>query len=257
MIASLFGKAKQAPDAAGRAAVPNDHYVVAVGDVHGRFDLVEKLWIEIDAASRLSSSRRRSLIFLGNYVDRGPQTRELVARLREGFAGFETVFLKGNHDDLLLQFLADPTVGDAWLTLGGLETLRSYGVTHARGKAWSQTRSEFAAALPHEHLVFFKNLKPHAVIGDYLFVHAGIKPRVPLEEQSERDLLWIREEFLNSTVNFGRVIVHGHTASDAPEVRQNRIGIDTAAHVTDNLTAVVLEGRTRRFLSTARAFDGA
>jgi serine/threonine protein phosphatase 1 len=251
MIGSLFGKPKREDAVPERAAVPPGHFVVAVGDVHGRFDLVEALWPLIDAASRVSSARRRLLIFIGDYVDRGRQAREVVDRLLRGFTGFETIYLKGNHDDTLLKFLADPTIGEAWRSFGGLETLASYGVAHTQGKDWSQTRSEFAAAIPRTHVEFFKNLKPHFAIGDYLFVHAGIRPRVPLEEQKETDLLWIREEFLDSTVNFGRVVVHGHTPTDAPVLRANRIGIDTGAYMTDNLTAVILEGRTRRFLSTA------
>lgn len=251
MIGSLFGGRKRSEPVPERAAVPADHFVVAIGDVHGRLDLVERLWPQIDAASRFSPARRRILVFVGDYVDRGPQSRELVDRLLEGFPGFECVFLKGNHDLTLLEFLADPTIGEAWRNFGGLETLRSYGVSHAHGKNWSQTRSEFAAALPRTHAEFFKNLKLHVAIGDYLFVHAGIRPRVSLEDQSERDLLWIREEFLDSTANFGRVVVHGHTPGDAPVIRPNRICIDTGAYMTDNLTAIVLEERTRRFLSTA------
>lgn len=251
MLRSIFAKAKQVVEGANRASVPADHFVVAVGDVHARLDLLEDLWKRVDEVSRLSSARKRMLIFVGDYVDRGGQSRELVARLLAGFPGFETVFLKGNHDETLLQFLNDPTIGDAWKSFGGLETLRSYGVTHAPGKAWAQTRTEFAAALPAEHLAFFKNLKMHLTVGDYLFVHAGLRPRVRLEDQTEQDMLWIREEFLDSAVNFGRIVVHGHTPAKAPEVRQNRIGIDTGAYMTDNLTAIILEGRTRRFLSTA------
>ena len=213
--------------------------------------MVEALWSRIDAASRLSSARRRILVFIGDYIDRGSQSRELIDRLLEGFTGFETVFLKGNHDDTLLQFLIDPTVGEAWRNFGGLDTLASYGVTHTQAKPWAQTRSEFAAVLPAAHLEFFKNLKLNRTIGDYLFVHAGVRPRVALEEQTEQDMLWIRDEFLDSAVNFGRVVVHGHTPTKAPVVKPNRIGIDTGAYMTDNLTALVLEGRTRRFLSTA------
>lgn len=250
MIGSLFGKPKSRNDGVGRSSVPPGHFVVAIGDVHGRLDLVENLWAQIDAASRLSSARSRTLVFVGDYVDRGPQSRQVVERLLGGFAGFDTVFLKGNHDETLLQFLADPTIGEAWRNFGGLETLASYGIAHPQGKNWSQTRSEFAAALPRAHLEFLKNLKLHLTIGDYVFVHAGLKPRVPLEEQSETDLLWIRDEFLDSTVNFGRVVVHGHTPTEAPVVRANRIGIDTGAYMTDNLTAIILEERTRRFLST-------
>lgn len=249
MLGSWFAKSKGAVGV-GRAAVPPDHFVAAVGDVHGRLDLVEALWTRIDALSRLSAARTRILVFIGDYVDRGNQSRELIDRLLQGFTGFETVFLKGNHDDTLLQFLVDPMVGEAWRNFGGLETLHSYGITHAQDKPWAQTRSEFAAALPRAHLEFFKNLKLHFTVGDYLFVHAGLRPRVPLEQQSETDLMWIREEFLDSSVNFGRIVVHGHTPSNIPIERPNRIGIDTGAYMTDNLTALVLEGKTRRFLST-------
>lgn len=251
MVRTIFNRPKTDDDAQSRASVPLDYFVVAVGDTHGRLDLVEELWQQIDSVSRRSSARQRTLIFLGDYVDRGKQSRELVDRLLKGFTGFETIFLKGNHDETLLHFLVDPAVGAAWQSFGGLETLLSYGVVHEAGKSWAQTRGEFAAALPAAHLQFFKNLQLHATVGDYLFVHAGIKPRVPLEEQREMDLLWIREEFLDSTANFGRIVVHGHTPTDIPHVQPNRIGIDTGAYFSDKLTALVLEDRSRRFLSTA------
>ena len=250
MVRSIFGWTKKEPEGPARAAVPPDHFVAAVGDVHGRLDLLEELWLRIDAASRTSAARQRTLIFVGDYVDRGLHSAHVIDRLLEGFPAFDTIFLKGNHDETLLQFLGDPTIGDVWRNFGGLETLASYGITHAPGKPWAQTRSEFAAALPSEHLAFFKNLRLHATIGDYLFVHAGIKPRVPLEDQRETDLLWIREEFLDSPANFGRIVVHGHTPTDQPDLRPNRIGIDTGAYMTGKLTALILEGRTRNFLST-------
>jgi serine/threonine protein phosphatase 1 len=250
MLGSLFKSGKRSEADAVRAGVPADHFVAAIGDIHGRLDLVEALWPQIDATSRLSPARRRTLIFVGDYVDRGPESRAVVERMLQGFPGFETVFLKGNHDETLLQFLNDPTIGDAWRSFGGLDTLRSYGVTHAPGQNWAQTRSDFAAALPRAHAEFFKNLKLHVTVGDYLFVHAGIRPRVPIEDQREADLLWIRDEFLESTANFGRVVVHGHTPTGEPVVRANRIGIDTGAYMTGKLTALVLEERTRRFLST-------
>jgi serine/threonine protein phosphatase 1 len=251
MLRSIFGWTKRSADAVSHASVPGDHFVVAVGDVHGRLDLLEQLWLMIDAASRRSAARRRILIFIGDYIDRGLHSAHVIDRLLEGFPGFETVFLKGNHDETLLQFLVDPSIGEAWRNFGGLETLSSYGISHTAGKSWAQTRSEFAAVLPRAHEEFFKNLRLHTTIGDYLFVHAGVKPRVPLEEQRESDLLWIREEFLDSSVNFGRVVVHGHTPTDVPDVRRNRIGIDTGAYMTGKLTAIVLEGRERQFLSTA------
>ena len=248
---SIFGWRKREAAQTLHASVPADYFVAAVGDVHGRLDLLEQLWVMIEGASRQSAARQRILVFVGDYVDRGLQSAHVVDRMLDGFPGFETVFLKGNHDETLLQFLTDYSVGEAWRNFGGLETLKSYGVSHTPGKNWAQTRSEFVTALPQSHEAFFKNLRLHVAIGDYLFVHAGLKPRVPLEEQRESDLLWIRDEFLNSTVNFGRVVVHGHTPTDAPDVRRNRIGIDTGAYMTGKLTALILEGRERRFLSTA------
>ena len=247
---SMFSRAKRGGEPATRSTVPPGHYVVAVGDVHGRLDLLEALWPQIDAASRLSSARHRTLIFLGDYIDRGLHSAHVIDRLLEGFPGFETIFLKGNHDDTLLQFLIDPSIGDVWRNFGGLETLSSYGIAHVAGKSWSQTRGELAAVIPKAHLDFFKNLKLHVSIGDYLFVHAGIKPRVALEEQREIDLLWIREEFLDSDANFGRIVVHGHTPTETPEIRPNRIGIDTGAYMTGKLTALVLEDKSRQFLWT-------
>lgn len=250
MLRQLFGWRKAEPGIEVRSSVPPDNLVVVIGDLHGRLDLLEQLWPKIETVARNSACRSRTLVFVGDYVDRGSFCAELVERLLQDFPGFETVFLKGNHDETLLQFLVDPSVGDAWRNFGGLETLRSYGVTHPPGRDWQDTRNEFAQKLPGPHLQFFKNLKLHVTIGDYLFVHAGLKPYVPLEDQLEQDLLWIREEFLESRANFGRIVVHGHTPPREPVVRHNRIGIDTGAYMSGKLTALVLEGRTRQFLST-------
>lgn len=250
MLREFFGRRKPEPDIEERSSVPDGHFVAVVGDVHGKLDLLEMLCSKIEAVSRLSACRQRTLIFVGDYIDRGPFSSEVIERLLQGFSGFETIFLKGNHEEALLQFLNDPSVGDVWRNFGGLETLRSYGVQHAPRKEWAETRNEFAMALPQTHLQFFKNLKLHATIGDYLFVHAGLKPYVPLDEQLEKDLLWIREEFLESRANFGRIVVHGHTPTGDPVTRHNRIGIDTGAYMSGKLTALVLEGRNRQFLST-------
>lgn len=236
--------------APARAAVPHDTLVVAIGDVHGRIDLLEALWAQVAAHAARSQCRHKVVIFLGDYVDRGPASARVIERLIQGFDGFVTVCLKGNHEEALLQFLGDPSAGNVWADFGGLDTLRSYGVTHIAGAEWPGTRAAFAMALPPAHLDFLKNLKLHHVEGDYLFVHAGIRPHVPLDEQTEHDLLWIREDFLSSDASFGHVVVHGHTPTRAPEIRDNRIGIDTGACFSDRLTALVLEGRERRILST-------
>ena len=246
---SLFGRKTPLPGSPN-GRIPEGRLVVAVGDTHGRLDLLEQLWPQISDVARLSSARQRTLVFLGDFVDRGLQSRELVERLLTGFAGFDAVFLKGNHDETLLQFLDDPKLGEVWRNFGGLETLRSYGVEHKPGGDWAQTRAEFVERLPATHLDFFRSLQLHYVCGDYLFVHAGVRPGLLLEHQSEQDLLWIRDEFLNSTMSFGRIVVHGHTPERQPVVRANRVGIDTGAYMTGVLTALVLEGREQRFLST-------
>jgi serine/threonine protein phosphatase 1 len=245
---SLFGR-KTSPEAPN-GRIPEGRLVVAVGDTHGRLDLFERLWPQIEDVARLSSARQRTLVFLGDYIDRGLQSRELIDRLIAGFPGFETVFLKGNHDETLLQFLDDPKLGEVWRNFGGIETLRSYGIERKPGEDWAQTRAEFAERLPAAHLEFFRSLQLHHACGDYLFVHAGVRPGLLLDHQSEQDLLWIRDEFLNSTMSFGRIVVHGHTPERQHVVRANRIGIDTGAYMTGVLTALVLEGREQRFLST-------
>lgn len=250
LFRKLLARTKAPAAPSPRAILPEGQLVIAVGDLHGRLDLLESLWPQLEAEARKTAARQRVLVFLGDYVDRGPASAQLVDRLLQGFDGFETVFLMGNHDQTLLQFLSDPTVGPVWMTFGGLDTLRSYGVDPSPSAAWADTRNAFAAALPEAHLHFFKNLRLHHAAGDYLFVHAGLRPHVRLEDQSTQDLLWIREDFLDSDAVFGRVVVHGHTPARTPVVRQNRIGIDTGAYATGCLTAVVLEARAQRFLST-------
>lgn len=249
MVLSLFGR-KTGRQAVPNGRIPEGRMLVAVGDIHGRLDLLERLWGQIEGAARVSAARERSLVFLGDYVDRGLQSRQLVDRLLQGFPGFETIFLKGNHDETLLQFLDDPRLGEVWRNFGGIETLRSYGIQHKPGGDWAQTRADFAARLPAEHLKFFQALHLHYACGDFLFVHAGVRPGLALEHQSEHDLLWIRDEFLNSTMSFGRIVVHGHTPERQPILRPNRIGIDTGAYMTGVLTALVLEGTSQKFLST-------
>lgn len=244
----LFTRQRTAGDPALRARVPEGAFIAAIGDLHGHLELLEALFAKIQEHARRSANRHRMLIFVGDYVDRGSRSSALVERLLQGFEGFETVFLKGNHDETLLRFLIDPSVGDVWRNFGGLETLRSYGVVHEPGKDWAETRKQLALAMPQSHINFFKNLKLHHTCGDYLFVHAGLRPHVPLDQQTEEDLLWIRDEFLESRSNFGKMVVHGHTPAREPEVRHNRIGIDTGAYMSGKLTALVLEGADRQFL---------
>jgi serine/threonine protein phosphatase 1 len=237
-------------------ALPKGQLLYAVGDIHGRLDLLRDLLrlIEDDAHAR-SQATRRAIVFLGDYVDRGPDSSGVVADLiARAFQGFDTHFLKGNHEAILLNFLADPLHLDHWLMNGGQATMDSYGVdtralaeVHARPETW---RKAFAAALSETHLRFFRTLKLSVTIGDYLFVHAGVRPGVPLAAQSEDDLVWIRRPFLDHAGSFGKVVVHGHTPTLLPVIKPNRIGIDTGAVFSDRLTALRLEDRARAFLHT-------
>jgi serine/threonine protein phosphatase 1 len=236
--------------------LPEGQLLYAVGDIHGRSDLLHPLLAEIAAdAAACSSARTRMLVFLGDYVDRGPDSKGVVdILLGELPKGFDCHFLKGNHEAMLLGFLDGTTPLEHWRINGGDATMTSYGVDirqldHSRASA-AAWRSAFAAALPTEHLAFFKMLELSLSFGDYLFVHAGLRPGVPLSAQGESDLIWIRAPFLNHTGSFGKIVVHGHTPGNEPVMRPNRIGIDTGACFTGRLTALRLEGDSRRFLQT-------
>jgi len=236
--------------------VPAGERVYAIGDIHGRLDLLDELlWmIRHDDAERAPVERRR-IVFLGDYIDRGANSRGVVARLIAGPPeGFEAIHLKGNHEDMMLRAPAEPDVMALWLGNGGTATLSSYGID------WNQELGAFAdyarlgesmaQALPAEHVSFLRGLKLYLEIGDYFFVHAGVKPGLPLERQTEEDCLYIREPFLSHRGSFGKVVVHGHTPVQSPDIRANRIGIDTGAQFTGRLTALRLEADSRGFLAT-------
>lgn len=248
MLRGLFRRGAAEPS----ARVPEGLRVYAVGDVHGRADLLALLLDRI-AADAAGFTGAAQLIFLGDYVDRGAGSSRVLDILTGGLpAGFDTLFLKGNHEAAMLDFLAEPGVGPDWCAFGGGETLLSYGVDpdHVQRGRFDLAGAELSARLPAAHLAFLRSLRLSARIGDYLFVHAGIRPCIPLDRQAEGDLLWIREEFLDHEGPHGAVVVHGHTVVDVPDVRPNRIGIDTGAYATGTLTALVLEGAGRHFLST-------
>lgn len=236
--------------------MPQGQLLYAIGDIHGRADLLAQLLRQIEAdAARSDGVETRTLVFIGDYIDRGPESRRVVdLLLRELPPGFDVHFLKGNHEAIMLNFLDDPSWLDQWLANGADETFISYGVDIAR-LVWERAEPEtwrraFLAALPEQHRRFFDTLELAVSFGDYLFVHAGIRPGVPLECQDPHDLVWIREEFLRTAEDFGKVVVHGHTTTTVPDIRPNRIGIDTGAFFTERLTALRLEDGSRRFVQT-------
>jgi len=240
------------------ANVPPGTRVYAIGDIHGRIDLLDELHdlIALDAAEY--STPRRVVVYVGDYIDRGHESRRTLDRLLDApLPGFESVHLLGNHERAMLDFLQDIAVGPSWLRYGGLETLQSYGVDWKLREGDEEDglrriQAELAAKLPDRHRRFLASLKLTHVEGDYLFVHAGVRPGYPIEQQDEQDLLWIRDEFLHSNADHGKVVVHGHSIREEPELRANRIGIDTGAFATGRLTCLVLEANHLAFLRTGR-----
>jgi serine/threonine protein phosphatase 1 len=231
--------------------------VYAIGDIHGRLDLLTALLAQVVAdAERHPADHRRQLVFLGDYIDRGTESRGVIdALLRSGPPGFSRIFLMGNHEDAMLEFLDQQADGVAWLTYGGLETLLSYGVAIRRlptsAASAAELREALRAAVPQDHVDFLRRCVLSHAEGDYVFVHAGVRPGRPLERQDRRDLLWIRDEFLRVPGALpGKVVVHGHTICDAPQDLGHRIDIDTGAFVSGRLTCLVLRGTARRFLTT-------
>jgi serine/threonine protein phosphatase 1 len=229
--------------------------VYAIGDIHGRLDLLVALETMIVEDLDRQRPKRSVVIYLGDYVDRGPDSRGVIDHLLDRpLAVDERVHLLGNHEDAMRRFLDDLWIGESWMGFGGRETLASYGVApdaRLSRDAWlREAQAALNRGLPKRHLVFLDGLRLWHRQDGYLFVHAGIRPRVAFERQQRDDLIWIRNEFLDSDANHGCVVVHGHSIRREPEIRENRIGIDTGACFTGRLTALVLEGSERRFLAT-------
>jgi serine/threonine protein phosphatase 1 len=236
-----------------RPALQEGLRIYAIGDIHGRLDLLNKMLSLISEDLAQYPALRPVYVFLGDYIDRGRWSRETIDRLIEHRAAHESVFLKGNHELIAVNCLSDRSKIDQWLQLGGMETLASYGLApelFANRKQIVGTQLAFHQALPRSHLHFFRDLKDSFASGDFFFVHAGIRPNVELSKQTERDLLWIRQEFLASNKDFGKIIIHGHTPTESIEVRPNRINIDTGAFATGRLTCLVIEGETLAMIDT-------
>jgi serine/threonine protein phosphatase 1 len=254
MLNSLFRRRDKVVAVAPR--VPPESRVYAIGDIHGRADLLRDLHQMIHEDAYAHQARRNVVIYVGDYIDRGPESREVIDLLiEEGLPGFESVHLVGNHEDSILRFLEDVEVAPAWLTYGGTATLQSYGVRPPRGAKEDEllrAQAELAREMPASHLRFYRNLRLCHVEGDYFFAHAGVKPGVALDAQAREDLIWIRDPFLHSDADHGKIVVHGHTISDGPDVRRNRIGIDTGAFASGRLTCLILAEDRWSFLQTAR-----
>lgn len=238
---------------------PEGVRIYAVGDVHGRADLLAPLLLQIEIDLALHPVSRPIVVCLGDYIDRGPASRQVLDLLVAYKDGREAVFLKGNHETFLLKFLEDAAALDGWRYNGGLETLVSYGLRppiNPNPLAQAQLARDLDRVMPDAHRAFLKDLKLSFVCGDYLFVHAGVRPLVSLERQAEDDLLWIRDDFLLWEKPFEKMVVHGHTPVHEPEVHSNRINIDTGAFATGRLTCLLLDGADIMPLVDVRDWSG-
>ncbi|MFP5329002.1 MAG: metallophosphoesterase [Alphaproteobacteria bacterium] len=228
-----------------------------IGDVHGCLDLLERLLDRIETEIAESPRRRTAIIFLGDLIDRGPQSAQVVERLRTYRPKLaKPHFIMGNHEEVMLRVLAgEVDLFRSWIRFGGAQTLQSYGIDAAKlGRMPAEPMlAELRQAIPEEHVGFLSSFADSISFGSYLFVHAGIRPGIDLSEQSQSDLRWIREPFLYDTSDHGFIVVHGHTITNDVEVMPNRIGIDTGAFCTGTLTALAVEGRKRWLIQTSQS----
>jgi serine/threonine protein phosphatase 1 len=236
-------------------SVSTGNRIYCIGDIHGRFDLlldIQKM-IRKDVAGFEGG---RKLVYLGDYIDRGDQSKQIIDLLiEEPMEDFSTVHILGNHEQAMLDFLQKPEAATFWLAFGGLATLNSYGVSGGTGTPaddLNDLRDQLERRLPSTHMDFLNACDLYHVDGDYCFVHAGIRPEIPLEEQHRDDLLWIRGDFIDSAVQHEHVVVHGHSITREVEMHPNRIGIDTGAFHSGTLTCLVLEDASKRLLQTSR-----
>lgn len=253
LLSKLLNRFRSDED--GVPSVPADTRLYAIGDIHGRDDLLAALLVAVERDGHDYPDKRKVLIFLGDYIDRGLQSRQVLDRLTGPMPeGFEAVFLKGNHELAMQQFMRDPQFGRTWKYYGGLETMHSYGITELTlsddPMEFERARDRLRDTLPVAHKQFLDGLVSSVEFGDYFFAHAGVRPGIPLRRQIEDDLLWIREDFLESRASFGKIVVHGHSPSEEAVFRPNRIGIDTGAYMTGVLTCLVLDGQDRQLLQT-------
>jgi len=225
--------------------LPDGICIYAVSDIHGCAEQLSQVFAAIDHHLARVQPRRPVHVFLGDYIDRGPDSRQVIDMLIERSQRHETLFLKGNHEAMLLDLLSDPGVFPTFKQYGGLQTLLSYGLTPSVNPDAEEQQAliqELAQKIPDSHRRFYDGLRLTLSCGDFFFVHAGVNPGLPLGQQKAEDLLWIRDEFLFSDKDFGKFIVHGHTPVARPELRPNRINIDTGAYATGILTLLTIQG---------------
>lgn len=254
MISTLFKRKPKAAVAPLVPKVPEGTVVWAVGDIHGCLELLEKLVEAIVHDAMASTAQRKVVIFLGDYIDRGPDSRGVLRYLINlpTDSGVEWRFLKGNHEEAMLKFLDDPSFGPNWCEYGGDAALASYGLKPPemkhRAEAWARVSADLDHKVSAREREFLEGLEFSVSVGDYFFAHAGARPGIALNRQSNRDLLWIRGSFLDDIGTFDKVVVHGHTPSKHVHIDHRRIGVDSKAYASGVLSAIELSGATKRTL---------
>ncbi len=252
MFKRLFSRKTETPTAVHKA--PAGERIYAIGDIHGRLDLLDQLLAKIDADDAERGKAKTRLIILGDLPDRGPESRGVIERLMAlASTNDEIILLIGNHEELMIRtWEGDRQVAGTFNRVGGRATLLSYGVDPEDYDSWDLTdlAQNMSRYVPQSHIDFMRGFRDYYQAGDYLFVHAGIAPGIAIEDQDPLDLRWIRRTFLESTADHGAMVIHGHTITDSVDERPNRIGIDTGAFGSGILTAIGVEGADRWFLST-------
>jgi serine/threonine protein phosphatase 1 len=246
-----YGSAKAEPRP---FRAPAGERFYAIGDIHGRLDLLDALLRQIDEDDRTRPPAKTKLVILGDLMDRGMESRGVIERMMQlDQASDNIIFIFGNHEELMIRaWEGERNIMATFNRAGGRETLLSYGISREQYEAWDlgEIMHALQEAVPVDHIRFLKGFRNYYKAGDYLFVHAGIRPGIDLEDQTSEDMRWIRGGFLDSDEDLGMMVIHGHSITKEVDERPNRIGIDTGAFNSGILTAIGIEGSTRWFLST-------
>lgn len=234
---------------------PPDTIIYAIGDIHGSLEPLMRLHEKIEIDSDKYNEKHKILVYLGDYIDRGVNSSEVIDLLiNNPLRDFKKIYLKGNHEHALLSFLENSENSREWFTWGGDSTVMSYGASFYDEMnnrfSYADIRNNLARLIPQTHYEFYRNLKISHIEGDYMFVHAGLKPKVLIENQSDLDMITIRDEFVSCNKKFSKKIVFGHTIFKEPYIDDVKIGIDTGAYLSGKLSCVVLEDDNVRFISS-------
>ena len=252
VLKRLFGRKEEISPRTWTA--PEGQRIYAIGDIHGRLDLLDQLIVQIEEDNASRNRVRTQIVFLGDLCDRGPDSCGVIERVMQlAAASADVRLIAGNHEELLIRaWEGDRRSAGLINRVGGKETMLSYGVDEVEYDAadLDELLNLITTHVPENHIAFLKGAEDWIAAGDYLFVHAGIRPGDAVEEQRTSDLRWIRREFTDFDGDHGMMVIHGHTITDEVDIRTNRVGIDTGAYATGRLTALGIEGTERWFLQT-------